>query len=269
MSEQLIGSFLSMATFIIITIYGMGWSWHKIYLAVIIGGSILDLCRLLFVFDVASHPALWAFLNCTRGPIVAAGSLPIEWAINIVAKPGYEATTTAILGTCTLLAQLVCQTMVIGPIASLFPESAKADGFTVIEMPPELQTEMLHFEIVAVILKLSTIYFLPLFPRQRKEAKEKSDRNETSRLWLIFLLVATGLTLVFTTLRAWGPVILPDNITCMRILGGIGCSEDESMIPLYLKFFVVLGFCYGVPTALVYVPIITGKQKFKPREMYL
>ena len=52
-----------------------------------------------------------------------------------------------------------------------------------------------------------------------------------------------------------------DTFGCYKILGGEGCSPNESSIPVYILIGVALFYCYGVNFYLSFLPIVKGQKK--------
>lgn len=49
---------------------------------------------------------------------------------------------------------------------------------------------------------------------------------------------------------------------CLKILGGAGCSDDESSVPVYCLVGAVLVYCYSVNFYHTFLPILRGERKF-------
>jgi len=67
---------------------------------------------------------------------------------------------------------------------------------------------------------------------------------------------------VYSSLVTFMTVAGADSYGCMKILGGTGCSENESSVPVYVLIAMVFLYCYGVNFYFTFWPILTRRKKF-------
>merc|ERR1711879_974448 len=124
----------------------------------------------------------------------------------------------------------------------------------------EVRTQFAMLIGIVEAINLSSLTMLPLLPRQKKEARALMMSGETSKFWAIFAL-CSGLTfLIYSTCVIFLTVAAQDTVGCYKILGGAGCTEDESSIPTYILMGIVFLFCYGVNFYFTFLPVIQGKR---------
>lgn len=70
----------------------------------------------------------------------------------------------------------------------------------------------------------------------------------------ILLILMCGTIRVFSTMALLG--------SNLQVLGGGGCSAEESSVPAILLVSSVLLYCYGTNFYLSYLPIIRGEHRF-------
>ena len=70
-------------------------------------------------------------------------------------------------------------------------------------------------------------------------------------------------TCTFPSLSKKATVAGGDTYGCLKILGGPGCTEDESSIPVYYLMGAVFLCCYSVNFIHTFWPILKGEKKFK------
>ena len=75
-------------------------------------------------------------------------------------------------------------------------------------------------------------------------------------------MISGGIFLVYSTIITFMTVAGADTYGCLKILGGSGCTENESDIPVYLLIGVAFLYCYGLNFYFTFWPILKGETKF-------
>jgi len=179
-----------------------------------------------------------------------------------VAEPGYEAITYSMITTASnavspLSAVISYQLLALFPLLN-DQESIKADT-------PEVRSQFSRLQALVMLLNLSSLLSLPLLPRQKKETRELVAKGERSTFWGIYVICSMFLFLCYSTFTTFVTVRYHDVYGCMKILGGGGCSADESSITAIGLVSAILLYCYGTSLYLSFWPIIRGDYKFSWR----
>lgn len=263
--STMVGVLMAMVTLGVVAKYALGFSWHKLMLIGTLFDVFIELLRFLFVFDVTRNPALWVICTTPAGFLQVLTSLPLMWAVNIVADEGLEAATVALIGTTNVLAVFLSRIAISVPLQSFFP--LLSDTASIIEDTHEVHMEFVKYDSITLLLKISTLFLLPMLPRQREEAKALKDRNERSHCWAGFTIGSITVLLVFGACAAVLPYVFPGT-RCLKSLGGLGCSEDSGNTVVILQIVFMLCYCFTIPMVVIYLPILLGKEKFS-WDMYL
>merc|ERR1712176_1537732 len=86
---------------------------------------------------------------------------------------------------------------------------------------------------------------LPLLPRQKKEARDLLETGGTSIFWGRFTYTCATVFLIYSTIVTF-MTVFGSEYSCYKVLGGGGCSSDESSALVYTLILLVFLFCYGV-----------------------
>jgi hypothetical protein len=86
--------------------------------------------------------------------------------------------------------------------------------------------------------------------------------GEPSTFWAKFTLISGGIFLVYSTCITFFTVAGAETYGCLKILGGTGCTEDESSIPVYLLLTGTFTNCYGINFYFTFWPILKGETTF-------
>jgi hypothetical protein len=116
--------------------------------------------------------------------------------------------------------------------------------------------------LIVEVIGLTSLFALPMLPRQKKETKELMAKGETSAFWAAFTMISATIFLVYSTLVTFLTVGAADTLGCYKVLGGEGCTENESSIPVYCLMGACFLYCYGVNFYLTFWPCIMGREKF-------
>jgi len=241
--------------------YGLGVSWHKYFIFALLFESAIMLIKLLSVFDIGPtrNPVFFVLLQALVpiGPLFRF--MAIMFAINVIAEPGLEAVTISMVLTASSAAVTVAAFTFQQQLLQIFPLVSSTE--TIVMDTTEMRMQFLQYDMVAIAFRFSFILMLPLLPRQRTEAAALRDKNEQSSWWAVFCVASTLTFLAYSTMTSVLPLVFP-SAQCYKVFGGSGCTEDESSLLSILSVVIILGYCYYIPLALIYWPIIKGKEKF-------
>jgi hypothetical protein len=181
------------------------------------------------------------------------------FAIVEVSEPGFEAITYSLITTASN-ATGPLSTVISFQFMSLFPSLNTQEGLAT--DTPEVRNQFALLILIVEIINLSSLLSLPMLPRQKEETKEIMAKGETSAFWAKFTLISAATFLIYSTFVTFITVGAADTMGCYKILGGEGCTEDESSIPVYILMSVVFLYCYGINFYFTFWPIIKGEQQF-------
>jgi hypothetical protein len=176
-----------------------------------------------------------------------------------VAEPGFEAITYSLITTATNM---------ISPLSSVISYQLLAffpslnDQESIATDTPQVRKEFARLNFLVMILNLSSLLSLPLLPRQKKETRELVAKGEQSTFWGAYVIGSAFIILCYSTFVTFVTVKYHDVYGCMKILGGGGCSVDESSTMALGLVSVILLYCYGTSFYLSYLPILKGEHKF-------
>ena len=101
-----------------------------------------------------------------------------------------------------------------------------------------------------------------MLPRQREETRELVEKGETSSFWAKFTIISAGVFLIYSTIITFFTVAGAETYGCLKILGGQGCSENESSVPVFILIVAAFVYCYGLNFYFTFWPILKGEKKF-------
>lgn len=127
---------------------------------------------------------------------------------------------------------------------------------------PQVRRDFACLHALVIILNLSSLLALPLLPRQKRETRELVAKGEKSDFWGIYVIGSALIFLFYSTVVTFLSVRYHDVYGCMKLLGGGGCSADESSTMALGLVSAVLLYCYGTNFYLSYLPILKGEHKF-------
>lgn len=179
-----------------------------------------------------------------------------------VAEPGYEAITYSLITTATnavspLSAVISYQLLAFFPLLN--------DQESIATDTPEVRSQFASLHSIVIFLNLSSLLSLPLLPRQKKETRELVAKGEKSSAWGWFVVVSALTFLCYSTIATFVTVKYHDVYGCFKILGGGGCSAEESSSPALILVSIILLYCYGINFYLSYWPILKGERRFSWR----
>ena len=143
---------------------------------------------------------------------------------------------------------------------ALFPDLNTQEGLA--KDTPEVRRDMALLIVIVEAINISSLLSLPMLVRQKKEAKQMLEDGEESSFWAKVTIFSAVIFLLYSTIVTFMTVAGADSYGCLKILGGPGCSEDESSIPVYCLMGACFLYCYGVNFYHTYLPILRGQRKF-------
>jgi hypothetical protein len=181
------------------------------------------------------------------------------FAIVEVSEPGFEAITYSLITTANN-ATIPLSVVISFQFMALFPSLNTQDGLA--EDSPEVRKDFALLILIVEIINLSSLFSLPMLPRQKEESQELVAKGETSTFWAKFTLISASTFLVYSTITTFVTVGAADTVGCYKVLGGPGCSEGESSVPVFLLIGSVFLYCYGISFYFTFWPILTGEKEF-------
>lgn len=181
------------------------------------------------------------------------------FAIVEVSEPGFEAITYSLITTSNN-ATIPLSIVISYQLMAFFPNLNTQEGLA--SDTQQVRNEYALLLMVTEIVNLTSLLALPMLPRQKKESRELVEAGETSVFWAKFSLISATVFLIYSTIVTFLTVAGADTYGCLKVLGGSGCSENESSIPAFLLIVAAFVYCYGVNFYFTFWPIVTGKKKF-------
>jgi hypothetical protein len=179
-----------------------------------------------------------------------------------VAEPGFEAVTYSLITTATNSVTPL-SAVISYQLLAFFP--SLNDQESIATDTPQVRKEFACLHILVIILNLSSLLSLPLLPRQKKETRELVAKGEKSTFWGIYVIGSAFTFLCYSTFVTIVTVKYHDVYGCMKVLGGGGCSAEESSIMASGLISLILLYCYGTTFYLSYLPVVKGERKFSLR----
>ena len=179
-----------------------------------------------------------------------------------VAEPGFEAVTYSLITTATNSVTPL-SAVISYQLLAFFP--SLNDQESIATDTPQVRKEFACLHILVIILNLSSLLSLPLLPRQKKETRELVAKGEKSTFWGIYVIGSAFIFLCYSTFVTIVTVKYHDVYGCMKVLGGGGCSAEESSIMASGLISLILLYCYGTTFYLSYLPMVKGERKFSFR----
>mmetsp|Transcript_2587 Transcript_2587/g.3934 ORF Transcript_2587/g.3934 Transcript_2587/m.3934 type:complete len:687 (-) Transcript_2587:17-2077(-) len=239
--------------------YALNVSWRKLVLA---GSSLVLVFNSLYfiiIFDIWRNSWFYIFTDVSALFMYTLNFLSTHACMVEVAEPGYEAITYSLITTATnavspLSAVVSYQLLAFFPLLN--------DQESIATDTPQVRSQFATLQALVMLINISSLLSLPLLPRQKKETRELVAKGEKSSFWGSFVIFSALTFLCYSTLVTFVTVKYHDVYGCMKILGGGGCSADESSAMALGLVTCIFAFCYGVNFYLSYLPILTGERKF-------
>lgn len=274
----------------IIRRYGLAWSWRKMMWAGTLLVACFNLLYLLIVFDVVRNSWFYMFTDVTDNFMSVLNFLAASFAIVEVSEPGFEAITYALITTASN-ATIPLSSVISYQFMAFFPELNTQAGIAA--DTPNVRRDMALLILLVEIVNVTSLFSLPMLVRQKKEAQEMVEAGGESKFWARFTVVSVLVFLIYSTLVTFLTIAGADTVSvrsccvcafglirvlsnecshlcifaavkygCLKILGGAGCSDDESSVPVYCLVGAVLVYCYSVNFYHTFLPILRGERKF-------
>lgn len=239
--------------------YALNFSWRK---SVLVGSCLVLVFNSLYfiiIFDVWRNAWFYIFTDVSALFMYTLNFLASHACMVEVAEPGYEAITYSLITTATnavspLSAVVSYQLLAFFPLLN--------DQESIATDTPEVRSQFATLHSLVMLLNFSSLLSLPLLPRQKKETRELVAKGETSNFWGKFCILSALTFLCYSTIATFVTVKYHDVYGCMKVLGGGGCSADESSTMALGLVTCILAYCYGVNFYLSYLPIFTGERRF-------
>ena len=239
--------------------YALNFSWRKLIWAGKGLVTFFQLLYLLVVFDVIRNPWFYMFTDVSATFTYTLNFMASTFCIVEVAEPGFEAITYSLITTAGN-AVLPLSSVISYQFMAFFPKLNTQEGLA--EDSQEVRNQFGILLFALEIVNLTSLFALPLLPRQKKETRELVTKGETSKFWASYTLITGFIFLVYSTLVTFMTVAGSDTYGCYKVFGGAGCTENESSIPVYLLILMAFVYCYGTNFYLSFWPIICGREKF-------
>ena len=272
----------------IIRRYGLMWSWRKMIWVGTLLVTFFNLLYLLIVFDVIRNPWFYMFTDVTDNFMETLNFLAGTFAIVEVSEPGFEAVTYALseyihlrslrhlsclnsefiastslkttIVTTASNATIPLSVVISYQFMAFFPDLNTQEGLAL--DTPQVRRDFAVLTFIVEAVNLSSLFALPMLVRQKAEAQEMMKANEESSFWAKFAIISATIFLLYSTVVTFLTVAGADSYGCYKILGGPGCTEDESSIPVYCLMGACFLYCYGVNFYHTFLPILRGQRKF-------
>ncbi|CAB9496879.1 Folate-Biopterin Transporter (FBT) Family [Seminavis robusta] len=239
--------------------YALNFSWRKMIWIGSLLVAFFNLLYLLIVFDIYRNPWFYIFTDVSDTFMVTLNFMASVFAIVEVSEPGFEAITYSLITTAAN-ATIPLSVVIAYQFLAFMPDLNSQDGLAA--DTPEVRRQFAYLVVLTEVINLSSLLSLPMLPRQKEESRELVKSGEQSAFWAKFTLITGFLFLVYSTCITFLTVAGADKYGCMKILGGAGCTEDESNLPVYFLIGVAFLYCYGLNFYFTFWPIIRGEKKF-------
>jgi hypothetical protein len=176
-----------------------------------------------------------------------------------VSEPGFEAITYSLITTASNATGPI-STVISFQFMAFFPLLNTQEGLESDTL--EVRNQFALLILIVELINLSSLLSLPMLPRQKTEMQELVAKGETSAFWAKFTLISAAIFLIYSTFVTFFAVGATETMGCSKILGGNGCTEDESSIPVYFLMGILFFYCYGLNFYFTFWPILTGREKF-------
>lgn len=239
--------------------HALNSSWRKLIWAGSMLSTFFNLLYFIIVFDLWRNPWFYIFTDVSAQFMYTLNFMASLLCMVEVAEPGFESITYSLITTASNTVTPL-SAVISYQFLAFFP--ALNSQKSIKEDTPEVRKEFATLHMLVILVNLSSLIALPMLPRQKKEVREIVESGETSTFWSYFSLISAFIFLVYSTVVTFMTVASADVYGCYKILGGGGCSADESSTPACILVGLAFLYCYGVNFTLSFLPIIRGKQKW-------
>ena len=239
--------------------YCLNFSWRIMIWIGTFLVAFFNLLYLLIVFDVYRNAWFYIFTDVSDTFMVTLNFMAGVFCIVEVAEPGFEAITYSLVTTASN-ATIPLSFVIAYQFLAFFPDLNTQEGIA--SDTPEVRKQFAFLVLLTEAINISSLLSLPMLPRQKEETRELMQKGEKSPFWAKFTLISGAIFLVYSTIITFLTVAGADTYGCLKILGGSGCTEDESDIPVYILISVAFLYCYGLNFYFTFWPILKGERKF-------
>jgi len=238
--------------------YALHMSWRKLIWCGSMLVTFFNVLYFLIVFDIFRNPWFYIFTDVTQSFMYTLNFTATLFSTVEISEPGFEAITYSLITTAansvTPLSAVISY-----QILSFFPSLHSQRSIA--QDTSAVRADFATLHLIMIVINLTSLLFLPLLPRQKKETQDIVALGETSRFWGRLALLSALTFLIYSSVVTFMTVAAADVYGCFKILGGEGCSAEESSTPAYALVAGVLLYCYGINFFLSFWPIIKGEQK--------
>jgi len=239
--------------------YALHVSWRKLIWCGSMLVTFFDTLYFLIAFNVWRNVWFYIFTDVTERFMHTLNFIGALFCMVEVAEPGYEAITYALITTASNTVSPL-SSVISYQFLAFFPDLNTQQSLAT--DTPEVRKHFALLHTITIIVHLTSLLALPLLPRQKKETRELVLKGEKSAFWGRFAICSMFTFLVYSTIVTLVTVTKHDVYGCFKILGGGGCSAEESSAPAYMLVSSVFLYCYGVNFYHSFWPIIQGREKF-------
>ena len=239
--------------------YALGYSWRKMIWVGSFLVTLFNCMYLLIVYDIYRNPWFYIFTDVSDTFVYTLNFMASTFCIVEVARPGFEAMTYSLITTANN-ATIPLSIVIAYQFLAFFPKLNTQAGIG--EDTPEVRNQFALLILITEVINLSSLLSLPMLPRQKEQTRELVQKGEKSPFWAKFTLISGGIFLLYSTCVTFLTVAGADTYGCLKILGGAGCTEDESSIPVFILIVGAFVYCYGLNFYFTFWPIIKGEEKF-------
>jgi hypothetical protein len=238
--------------------YCLGFSWRKMMWVGKVMVTVFNLLYLLIVYDVIRNPWFYIFTDVSDTFLYTLNFLAGTFAIVEIAEPGFEAITYSLITTANN-ATIPLSVVISYQFMAFFPDLNTQEGLA--SDTPSVRNQFALLILIVEAINLTSLLSLPMLPRQREECHELMAIGDKSPFWARFALISGGIFLIYSTIVTFMTVVGADRYGCLKVLGGEGCTENESSVPVILLMSFSFVYCYGLNLYFTFWPILKGEKK--------
>ena len=257
--RSIMESFIFALGLFVVRKYALDFSWRKMIWLGVVMVTLFNTLYLLIVYDIIRDPWFYIFIDVSDTFMNTLNWMTALFCIVEVAESGFEAVTYALITTASN-ATIPISSVISYQLMAFFPDLNTQEGIA--SDTTSVRNQFALLILITEVINLSSLAALPMLPRQRAETRELVKNGESSPFWAKFALSSIGIFLLYGTCVTFFTVAGADKYGCLKILGGEGCSENESSIPVILLIVTCFTYSYGLNFWFTFLPILQGKEKF-------
>jgi len=239
--------------------YALNMSWRKLLWI----GSFLSVSfNVLYyaiVFNIWRNTWFYIFTDVSSQFMYTLNFMASLFCMVEVAEPGYESITYALITTASN-AVTPLSAVISYQLLAFFPGLNSQS--TLASDTPSVRWQFATLHFICLLINFSSLLSVPMLPRQKKEVRMLVESGETSSFWSKFALLSALVFLIYSTIVTFLTVVSHETYGCYKVLGGAGCTEDESSIPAYCLVAICFLYVYGLNFYFTFWPILQGKKEF-------